>query len=335
MMKISPDDMAFGSRSGIQKAIRRCDLDLAKTCFNILWKDKKHRSWLFWRAASLVTEEAWQMAGELAELLNSKSENEKVWRKFIYQLTLCTKNKDAVGLWHLTKISKKVPLAHPEFEEMTFFKNAMIGEDPSSVAGAVYDRCLEFELSAYEKAALNQVKRRTFMGGMLGDRLICLSGMLLIALRGIDKDEVIDDAKQGLQKWKKHVGENRNPITLKTLPWYVFDQHTQAGKIGKSIFMKHHADKFGLTEEDLLNVWFNLEGALLPRYSVNLAKKKDLDHLTCFQSAWWLPAKKQRSVFGGKSFAEVQKLWSTELRDEVKRCVEWIVNKRAENPRKK
>jgi hypothetical protein len=45
-----------GCRSGIQKAVRRGDLDLAKTCFDVLWNSREERSWFKWRLPVIVAE---------------------------------------------------------------------------------------------------------------------------------------------------------------------------------------------------------------------------------------------------------------------------------------
>jgi hypothetical protein len=73
------EDELFGARSGIQKAIRRGDIDLAKTCFDLLWSEKSHQTWLKWRITVLVNEESWWLIGELSDFLSLKTAEEKDW----------------------------------------------------------------------------------------------------------------------------------------------------------------------------------------------------------------------------------------------------------------
>lgn len=93
-LKLSPSDFLYGCRSGIQKAIRRGDLPLAKQCFDALWANKAQRAWLKWRTVAIVQEECSYYLGELAEFLEKKSDDEREWRRIFYEVTLTLKNKD-------------------------------------------------------------------------------------------------------------------------------------------------------------------------------------------------------------------------------------------------
>ena len=94
---ISKDDLTFGSRSGIQKAVRRGDLDLVKTCLDVLWDIPAQSNWLKWRVYTIVIEEAPYMAGELSKVVNSEATKQD-WYKFFFSLALVPKAKEHIAL---------------------------------------------------------------------------------------------------------------------------------------------------------------------------------------------------------------------------------------------
>jgi hypothetical protein len=333
-MKTNAADHTYGCRSGIQKGIRRGDLDLVHTCFEELWRTKDQRNWLMWRATTLVMEEAWQMIGEYGELLTSGSKDKEDWRRFLYRVCLATKSKDAVGLVFsvMKGYESMVNLAHSEMEEMVLWYHMALesgDEEMLSVSEDLYSTCYQMrEFSEYEKKGLDALLRRTKMGGMLGDRQICLSGIILLTFRGINKDEVLDDIKVNAEKWKKEVGGSKPQMV--ELPWYVFDMHTQAGKIATSIFMKHSSERYHIQYEEFLRVWFFLESAKTPKHLIKV-KKPEAEEVDAFDSIWWLPFVSQEIKFKDYSPKAVVNIWKTKMRDDIKGAVFWILDKREKN----
>jgi len=330
------DDQLYGARSAIQKGIRRGDLDLVHTCFNLLWSEKTHRQWLWWRVTTLVTEEAWQFCGELGKLLDSKTKEERDWRQFLYRLCLATKNKDAVGLWYYLKFGGEdlEVLGHPEFEEMQFWR-ALATEEGDESYLSVVDSMVDTyrrkarNLDEYEESALMALHRRTKMGGMMGDRQICLSTMTLVYHRGLNAEEILLDVRANAVKWKEKNGRN-NPVDV-DIPWYAFDKHTQAGKIAFSIFMKNTAQKRKVTADEFWSAWYFLESCKMPKEIWRAVKANSETPLGIFDCGWWLPfvnIKLAQDSSRGRGPKQLAHLWHSHLRDDIKGAVFWILGKR-------
>jgi hypothetical protein len=325
-------DREYGSRSGIQKGIRRGDLDLVHTCFETLWATPTHRNWLKWRATTLATEEAWQMIGEYGKLLKSGTDSKEEWRKYIYRLCLATKSKDAVALWFSAHDGAPYPEGHPEFMELDLWRNMCGGKDEDylGLANDMYNTYVTSrKMSEYEKNAMDALLRRTKMGGMMGDRFICLSSMMLLYLRGLDEDEVLGNLKVNAAEWKERSGRSK-PETV-DLPWYAFDFHTQAGKIACNIFMKHSASKYNISRGTFMSLWFFLESAKMPRYLLKIPKNYE-EELTAFDSAWWVPyVSYMVGADKGRNAKESVELWKNSIRDDIKGAVNWILEKREDD----
>lgn len=317
------DDFRWGCRSGIQKAIRRGDLDLANTCFTTLWRFKQDRQWLKWRAVTLAVEEAWHLAGALADLYISRSEEESDWRAMIYKMTIATKSKDAYALWMLC--SNGCEIDHQEANLMTEWSRP--SEEPSKLSGDLVSSLKQLRpFSAYESKALDMLSLRTDQGGMLIDRQMCLAAMILIALRGLLQERVDEDIKAGARKWKERVKEKRNPVTV-SLPWYIFDMHTQAGRHALNIFTRYKLKKYpGMTADDFKRIWFHLESAFTPNVLLKCTLKDE--RLTELDSRWWMPWLATALSFDGKIMPDVKQLWDSSLKKEIRQIVCWVIQKR-------
>lgn len=340
MIKISKDDLLYGARSGIQKGIRRGDLDLVKTCFDILWVDKTQRNWLKWRLTVLVFEECWPMLGELHEFYEVKPKEEKQYRKFIYQLALATKSKDAPYQMLITapaKLFTSEQWRHYELQNVKLLHDQIEDNDPATVVDSLYEETVvqspRGKISNYEKNAIRLLRKRVSMGGMLGDRMSCLSVMMLISFRGLNKKVIQADIKQGAKRWYKRVGQVRQPKTIQ-MPWYVFDMHTQAGKIGGRIFEKNKLSKYkGLDAEKFYSIWFFCESAKMESSLIRW-KIDDFDlgsRFDPYDTAWWIPLMKYALMYGKYSAKDVKIKWDKVMQEEVKGGVEWILNKRYYN----
>jgi len=161
------------------------------------------------------------------------------------------------------------------------------------------------------------------MGGR-GDRIFCVSAMVLLFYRGLDKKKVKADVKANAKKWKKDNG--RSKVRTVELPWYAFDKHTQAGQIALGIFMKHSAEKYNISRDDFWNLWFYMESAKTPKHLLRLPT--DTSNLTAFDSAWWLPYVASKLPYKGYTAKGAAYLWKTKIRDDIKGAVHWILRKR-------
>jgi len=318
------NDFRWGCRSGIQKAIRRGDLDLANTCFNTLWRSKEDRHWLFWRSVILVTEEAWQLIGELSELILLGSQDEAAWRGMIYKTVAATKSKDAEALLKLYLANgNETKIAHSEYELLLELLNHSIEYDRESISDYIGKIR---ELSEYEQKAFDLLASRAMYGGQPGDRRRCIVTILLLALRGITKDLIDEDIRKGLKLWRERVGETRNPVTV-NLPWYVFDLHTKPGLLAYRVFVKKYLSKYkGMSERDFKRIWFHAESAHIPNRLLECTFMDD--GLTALQSRWWMPWLATALSYNSNLMSDTILLWRKEIRSEVQRTVSWIIRKR-------
>lgn len=320
----------------MQKSIRRGDLDLCKTSFDLLWNDPKQRQWLKWRIYTLVIEEAFYLSAELYDFLETKTNEEKDWRKFIYQLCLAPKSKDNVALYSIKKNNYKYyidKLSKDSSEAALFFSSFagmdFVNGDPSKLC----DNMLEFvatvsdvPFTEYEQKSVDICVSRAKMGGMTGDRLMSVVAIFLIKCRGLCKENVDSALKNSVNLWYSSIKSRRKPISV-DLPWYSFDQHTQVGKIALGIFMKNQAKKFNIASaDDIKRLWFWSESAYSPEYLVPVCA--DTNSPTVYENAYFYDCLSANlSQFGG-DLSEVKKLWDNSVKSAVAGCVEWLLGKR-------
>ena len=334
------DDLIYGSRSAIQKAIRRGDLDLARTAFEVLWPEKTHRAWLKWRMPVLIGEEAYHFAPEAAQLIKEKSDDKEEWRKLVYRLTLIRKNKDAGGLENLGK-RKKIPgeenFSRQMKSEMRQMRAAYKagGDDPGLIATGLFKELTKDPdsngLTEYEIGGMEVMKNRVYAGGMLADRWILVGSMILMATRPCSPKIIAKEEKWGLENWLGKAGQ-RKPKTIE-LPWYSFDGHTQAGKIVLSVMMKHYSSKLKFDHQaQLWDVWFLLESGLIPP-DMQLPVAMDEEQVACYQTSWWpltLQLELERCLPNWPSVHEfVAKGWPF-MQEKLEELVQWILAKREE-----
>ncbi len=316
-------DFLYGCRSGIQKAIRRGDLDLGRTCFDALWNNKTHRSWLKWRTPVLVMEESSYLIGELAEFLGLEKDDERSWRKFLYELILSPKAKDGAGLLGLAKLQSLA--RHEEIDILRpWFKNNSI--DPAMIVNQ-FSKSLNLHGDEYEMGAVRFLQWRVGMGGMLFDRQLCLTNMVLIWSRGLDKINIRKTVDRAVGDYVK---KNRKPEALGALPWYVFDMHTVIGRITLSVLGKRKCARWGITEDELRLMWFILESSKIPKDKILYPKLAD--KASVFDSMWWIPAIRDRlKGIKGLSIKSLLSFWKREVLPEVRSTVEFVLQEREGN----
>lgn len=318
------DDFLYGSRSGIQKAVRRGDLALGRTCFDALWGNKTHRAWLRWRTPVLVIEETSYLCGELAEFFIGKYDDERSWRKFLYELILAPKAKDGTGLLRMLKGKSKISNKEIDFLR-PWFKNPDV--DPAVVVKDVVDALFKRrKLNEYEAKAIRFLQNRVSMGGWLGDRQLCLTNMVLISFRGLDKEEVRGVIDDSVNQYAELHGK---PKPLDELPWFIFDMHTAIGKIALSILCKRKIKKWKITEEDLRNLWFLLESGVVRKDQMKYSKMTD--NPTPFESIWLMPSIRNKlNGIRGMTVEEIANFWKEKIKPEVESVVKWLLDKRSE-----
>jgi len=336
-LKISNDDYIYGARSAIQKAIRRGDVDLCKTAFDVLWKNEEQRKWLKWRIYSLVVEEAYYLSGELAVFLSSNPKTEKEWRTFLYKLCVAPKAKDNNALWflysknHIQDIEywsnrcnvAKFFFSFPgvSFTELSKNKNYI-----ADLSNKMFDYIQKSKnLSLYESKAIELLHKRSLAGGMTGDRCICITAMLLIAELHINESQINELIEKSVQLWVKRYGV-RKPKTVE-YPWYVFDMHTQVGKIAMNIFLKKHAEKLGLQNIDFQWFWFWIESGVLADYLVF----DDSKGWAAFTNKYYKSAYRKFASLPNMTYDESLKFWKERVVPNLKGLIEWLLNKRVKN----
>lgn len=321
------DDFLYGCRSGLQKAVRRGDLQLTKHCFDALWSNKIHRTWLRWRVVALVQEEVSYYLGELAEFFDKKSEDEKDWRRLFYELILTPKNKDGTALLFLARRHYD-KVRHSELSFiLPWFKNPMV--DPSLIVDDFLKSIFSIrDFSSYEKRALVMLRKRVDMGGMLGDRQNCLSNMVFVAFRPLVKEEVRKVVDESVESYINEFGTSLKEV--KELPWYVMDMHTLVGKTAMKIFIKRRGKKFGIKDEEQLSrLWFAFSSGFVPKDKMNY--REVCENVSPFDSVWEvLNIKTSIDGIGKRAAKETYQWWKKIVEPEVKSMVEWLLKEREE-----
>lgn len=312
------ETLLWAAKSGIQKAIRRSDLNLAKTCFDILWKEAKGRSWLKWRLPILTEEEAWYFTPEChfflkkhSDLKNPESER-KHWLKFIYTLSLIPKSKDSEPLYFLAISDAKPPNA-----EVADFRKLLKdhkGQSAYDIAKALSQRAMsdDIGLTEYELAGIELMVSRSKSGGLPTDPWACLSCIYLIYNRGIGEYEVQAKIKEA---YKAVSGK---PEPLSELPWWIFDMHTRIGK--KAIRRFPLTGELDFMSHDLLEtVVFLFESAYVPREKLNAQEVKT--ETDCFETILWVPYMKNELAGHGKPAKEIKRLWKDSIRPKLEKTI--------------
>jgi hypothetical protein len=319
-------DFLHGCHSGVQKAIRRSDIDLLKTTVSTMWAEKEHRDWLKWRTTILAEEECYQMLGELGQFYDTRpGDNESEWMKMLTMLALVDKSKDTESLYFLAGMNDlpEEYYEHPEMKELRNYLKVGL-DDPSKIATAMYEDLVEAvpDLTEYERCAMLTMKSRAASDGMMADRFSCLAGMQLIARRRLPEYLISKHVEDAIARYDGRIPQMVN------LPWDVFDMHTQVGRIASDVFMKNYSKKYpGMSKEIFENIWFFFESAW-NKHDQLVAF--DLDRkLTCFDSMRWPIMIEKWVAFGNCSAMEAKKLWNQEMKPQLQKIVLRELDKRS------
>lgn len=312
------ESLLWAAKSGIQKAIRRSDLNLAKTCFEVLWKEPKGRSWLKWRLPILVEEEMWYFTPECFKFLKDHSDlknheaKRKPWLKFIYTLCLMPKSKDSEPLYYLAMSNAKPPNAEVADFRKLLKDNA--GKSAYDIAKALSQRAMsgDIGLTDYEMAGVELMVTRSKSGGLPTDPWACLSCIYLIYNRGIGEYEVQAKLKEAYK------GVSTKPERLMVFPWWIFDMHTRIGK--KMIRRFPLTGELDFMTHDLLEkVVFLFESAYVPREKIDAQDVKA--EADCFESILWVPYMKNELSGHEKPVKEIKRLWKASIRPKLEKSI--------------
>lgn len=324
------NDLLYGAHSGIQKAIRRGNLALARQCFNILWNNKVHRNWLLWRLPILVAEETWFLIGEYAQLQGTFTTPENTW-SFIATLVASTKNKDAAALHPLLSRCTFDPI-HPnrrDAELAIMHKALEEGQgDPTRAAQFLQDRIQLKTDPAYGHSAAQALVTRSASGGMVVDKWLCVGALVLLLHRRLDEKRIKITIARDRTAFKKNLREKQIAIPKKTLPWYVFDKHTRVGKTAMSIFMRNHAQQFGVTSlADLNSLWLMLESLWVPETSLKVVPKGTTSY-NWMETVWW-PLFEEIEIMRvtGQPYKKFRTTSWQDIKKELINIVTWILQK--------
>lgn len=322
------DTEIYGCRSGIQKAIRRGQVGLAKRCFETIWNDPKSRQWLRWRLAAVIPEDAWGFTGEYVRFLAtlkekvSLEEDKDRWYKFILRLTIFRKNKDVTIAFmsdmpmddpegRLIRAAKRNVAIHGKGDPDKYDKTQLI-----NLMQSISPR--QHPLTQYEQAAINLMQDRRFGGGLKSDKWLLIAAMILIWNRGLDEVKVTEELANQKQRYA-----GIKVVAPTELPWYIFDMHTRPGKMAMRVWLKNYNEK-KWTEEEFHTLWFHMESAKLGSKVVSdkVGPETNSENLDFTTHKWW-----GRKRIAGMAWDYAQAMWDNKIAPDAKRLVEWALSK--------
>lgn len=292
------------ARIGLAVAIRRFDLSLLKTCFDILWgKDpiSLDRNWLRWRLPIIIMHEACYLMGEYVEfqnritkqkiVVNSKQE-ERAYRAFLYKLSAAFKCKDALALYGLIQKLEVEPeeryIIDMELTKSYWWLRELDRVGSNELVCSKLFRYLVHEEYppgffnvAKEKYCFDAVYYLMNFATSIGtdrDRRVAICNAILYGRRPMIKESI------------KKLWDNRIDLLLKDpkikkpstvqLPWYAYLD----SEIGEKVIRKFK-DKGDLVKL----LWLMVEICRVPKSAMII---KPVDHATRsdnVESVWWIP----------------------------------------------
>jgi hypothetical protein len=321
------DSFLYGARSGIQKAIRRGQVGLAKLCFDTIWDDPKSQSWLKWRLAATVPEDAWGFIGEYAKFLETDGtfNRKRDWYKLVIRLTVFVKNKDS-ALGFTDNLDQGFP-GDREARCMHAIKRAihtLCEDNPDKLTKTRLVSLLQSIaprptiLTPYEQKAFDLLQNRRFGGGLKADKWICLAVLVLLWCRGLDEQKVKESEAN-----QKAVYAGVKINSPADLPWYVFDMHTRTGKLAGRVWMKNYNPK-AWGEPTFYSMWFCCESAKLG--SKVTARPLRAGEVPDFTTHKWWP----HQDISGIRWNGATQFWNNTIAPEMKKLVAWVREKEAQ-----
>lgn len=215
---------------GLVLAVEDSDLNLAKTCFDLLWKQE--REYLCWRIPAMLAQQTVHLAGELAlamqklEHLSGDSDREDVWRRLYYQMVITGLSKDAAGLYHLGKLQRASWSKHREFKLAHEAENHSV---PPQRTAQIYLRSFttnvdwpEFkEWTKYEEAAVRELHARAVTQGLVSELYAMVNAIMLIGLRGLPEQTIIKRLREETKTALKRLNGDPKTIELVTFSKWI------------------------------------------------------------------------------------------------------------------
>ena len=275
------------------------------------------------------------MLGELAMFIDKRSASddfgeleEKQWRKFLYQVTLAPKSKDAWALLWLAKNTEAQDDEHSELDSMRYWWSMVTDDDPTSIVDELYEYLEEeVEFSPYEIRALEILRARMLLGGMLGDRQALLACMLLIGSRRLRKPSVRKRMDEGFQLYRQNGGQR--PRTA-NLPWFAMDTHTKAGRMALTAFCRRFKPEW-MSKDDVKALWFLATSSHVPKGHARWTDLKPSPKP--WETMWWAVAMRTRLHNIGNSQgmtpADLLTWWNGECVPKLEELVLWSMEKLA------
>ena len=163
-----------GAKNGMQTSFLRGDLDLCKTCFDILSEDAKTKVWLKWSLPMFAADHACYLLSEY----NPQTDTD--YLKFALKLCLAPKQRDAFALAILEPGKTEIP--------------------PSN--------------NAYVQKAIDYLQKRLEMGGSASGKEIIPYAARILSKRPYTQAQVNEHIQNSIEWWSKKVGGKRKPFLV-------------------------------------------------------------------------------------------------------------------------
>ena len=325
-----------GAKAGLEVGVRRGDLDLVKTCWDLMHDDERDpQAWITWRLPYIVQVEAFHMLGECARMeatLPDELDTEAAQLKFIKRLALAKKSKDVGALrFMVMNACQDDPLM--DIDEFRIYAETVerLKEEPiETVADDLYET-VRRELGVhgeYALTALKLLRGRALLGGKLLDRYNNLAAMVMIGSRGLDEDETQKDITKGARRWFTRIGEKRLPRTVE-LPWYVWGKDTGIGQQALRTWEREHGGETpGMTVGMVAALMHCLETTKTPVSMINYQDGK-LRGFAPLDTVWWLDAIRWTLTAADETRKYTPKdqgeLWREKIRGQLQEIIENLV----------
>jgi hypothetical protein len=314
--------MADGCRGGILAAIRRGDLDLAKTCFDLLWKEPElaGQAWIRWAIPAFICDEVLPLVVRIPDHMDAikqargSQEEERAWRKLIYLATLLPKSRDAMILacfaWH-----DSITIRHREISAARQFRSEAL-DNMSVATHALYDK-----VKAESDEALGRVYNfmlgRATTGGMMASRIAIATAMLLLHERKAKAAVINEQIDKVVKARTAKFGRKPKKVVL---PWWVFGPETRIGGRVLSILIKDYKDQFPWQRDVLAHLWRRFEWWHVPE-SLMLGEPASKP-LSVWNNLWKdLPFHDLAGLVPGEDPETVLGTWQTAIRPIVEQEV--------------
>jgi hypothetical protein len=319
VVRIKEDQYLIGCQRGLRAAVGRGDLALARTCFDAVWQNPEERARLQWQIPVIVAADSLFYVGELVEFLKHPPQEERLWRKLIYTLTLLPKSRDATNFFVWYSATKKSRVVPPE--------TGQEGKDLNHLCGMLINQGIEHSvrswnflkrrLNHYEMESLTFLLDRACAGGLYGDRILLCLAAYLIVCRGLSKSRIKSLVAKEIKK--SMAGGLEKPRPLDALPWYVYDSSTRWGGRALSQLVKEQDFHIRIPKSMLSWLWTRFEFQTVPEPS-------SVKNMTVFHDVWYSIVGRALTM-EDLSASDMSVLWSRDIAPVLALLVKGIATK--------